>query len=86
MAVEKKLKAVALKYPKDADAPYISVSGQGGRAQQILDLAEKNKIPVVQNEVLTDVLYLQNCGSLIPEETYEVIAKIFAFIQTIERD
>lgn len=79
-------KAVALTYPKDADAPYISAIAKGHRAERVLEIARQNDIPIVQDDALTNVLAIQRVGDLIPEETYEVLAKIFAFIARLESD
>lgn len=79
-------KAVALAYPPDADAPYISASAQGRLAERVLALAQENGVPVVRNDALATVLSVRRVGELIPEETYEVLAKIFAFIARAERE
>ena len=76
----KKQTAIALSYPKDFPAPFIVAKGKGYVAEKILELAEENGIPVVKEELATDVLSLYDIGSFIPEETYEVIAGIFAFL------
>ena len=75
--MEKQLKACVLKYPEGADAPFITATGKGL-------VAEKNGIPVVKNEI-AEVLCLQKCGDMIPEETYSAIAGVFAFIQMVEK-
>jgi FlhB-like protein len=72
--------AVALRYPEDAEAPFITASGKGRLAQKLIDIARKNDIPVVKNDFLVDVLSLEEIGSSIPEETWQVVAKIFAFV------
>ncbi len=74
------LKAVALRYPEWADAPFISAKAKGHAARQLLKIADENGIPVVQNAEMADVLSLQNAGQLIPEESYAAIAAVFAFI------
>lgn len=78
--MSKMLKAVALKYPEGADAPFICAKSKGKVAEQLLKIAEEHSVPVVENELLTDVLTVQEIGAAIPEETWEVVAKIFAFI------
>ena len=72
--------AVALRYPEDADAPFIAASARGVLADRIVRIAEDNDIPVVRDEVLTNVLSVQQVGESIPEETWQTVAKIFAFI------
>jgi len=77
------LKAVALRYPEWADAPFISANAKEYAAEQLLRIADENEIPVVQNAEMADVLSLQNVGQFIPEETYAAIAAVFAFIAKI---
>ena len=79
-----KIKAVALKYPKNAAAPFICASGKGKVAENIIEIAEQNNIPIVENSELSDVLTLQEIGSIIPEETWELIANIFSYIIEVD--
>ncbi len=72
--------AVALRYPPEADAPFIAASGKGALARRMVELAQEHDVPVVQNQLLADVLSVQEVGTSIPESTWEVVAKIFAFI------
>jgi flagellar biosynthesis protein len=78
-------KAVALKYPEGAGAPLIAASGKGFLAQKILELAQERKIPVVEDKCLADVLTVQEIGAAVPEETWEALAKIFAFVIQLEK-
>ena len=77
---DKIFSAVALRYPEWADAPYISAKAKGSVARRLVEIADKNDIPVVQDEQMANVLSLQNLGSFIPESTYSAIAAIFAFV------
>ena len=83
--MEKKQKAVCLKYPEKTAAPFIAAKGQGFTAERMLEIARQNKIPVVENENLINVLSVENVGQIIPESLYEAIANIFAFISSTER-
>ena len=71
--------AVALRYPEWADAPYISAKAKGSVAERLVEIAEKNDVPVVENVEMANILSIQRIGSFIPESTYEAIATIFAF-------
>ena len=73
-------KAVALKYPQGVSAPLIAASGKGYLAQKMLEVAELEKIPLVKNDQLADFLTVQEVGSVIPPETWEIVAKIFAYV------
>ena len=77
-------KAVSLTYPKDADAPYISAIAKDFLAERLLEIAREHDVPIVQDDALANVLCLQRVGDVIPEETYEVLAKVFAFIARID--
>ena len=72
--------AVALRYPEWAEAPYISAKAKGSIAQRLVEIAEENDVPVVENAEMANVLSLQSVGSFIPESTYSAIATIFAFV------
>ena len=74
------LKAVALKYPCGSDAPFIAAKAKGVLAQKLVEIAEEQKIPVVEDKIATDILTVEEIGACIPEETWEIIAKIFAFV------
>ena len=82
--MNKEKKAVALKYPEDAYAPFIVASEKGFLAERLLKIARDNNVPVVRNDIVADVLSLQETGSFIPEQTWQAVAKIFAFIAQLE--
>ena len=74
------LKAVALKYDSENGSPFISATAKGELAKRLLEIARENSVPVVENEALANILSVQEIGSMIPESTWEVVAKIFAWI------
>ena len=74
------LKAVVIKYPENADLPFISAKSKGELAKKLIQIAEEQKIPVVKNITAANVLSVQEIGSAIPENTWEIIAKIFAAV------
>lgn len=80
------LKAVALKYPKEVDAPFICAKGKGEVAKKMIEIANENKIPIVEDKILSQVLTLEEIGSAIPEKTWEIVAKIFACIIETEQN
>lgn len=82
--MDKVNKAVALKYPKDADAPFITAKESGFLAARMLEIAEENNIPVVKDPELVNVLSLSRVGQCIPEETWMAVASIFAYIKKAE--
>ena len=71
---------VALKYPENAECPFISAKAKGALADELLEIAKENEIPVVRDEFLSGILTFEEIGSAIPYETWEIVAKIFAHI------
>lgn len=78
--------AVALKYDPDEDpAPLILVMGKGVTAENITKVALENNIPIMRNVPLAQELYNKGAmGQYIPEETYEAIAEVLKWLDTIE--
>ena len=81
----KNLSAVALKYPLDAQAHLIAAQEPGRLAKRMIDIAEENEIPVIEDDILENVLSIQDVGQCIPEETWEAVASIFAYIIKVEQ-
>lgn len=77
--MEKK-KAVALKYPKDAYAPFVMAKGEGELADLILQEAKKNNINITEDKEMVEFLSSLEISSYVPEEIWESLAQIFAFI------
>ena len=73
-------KAVVLKYPLGAQAPFITAKGSGILAQAIIDEARKNDIKIEENTPLVEFLSEVTVGSLVPPETWEILAQIFSVI------
>jgi flagellar biosynthesis protein len=80
MQKEKIKKVAALSYTEDMAAPKVIASGKGKVADNIIKEAEKNNIPVYQDEKLATILTEIEIGSQIPEELYELVAKIMVFV------
>lgn len=78
-------KAVTLKYPEGAYAPFITAGGTGETAERMIEIAEKLEIPVVKDDFLADFLSVQQIGTYIPEECWNAVAGIFAFICDLEK-
>ncbi|MBQ9238120.1 MAG: EscU/YscU/HrcU family type III secretion system export apparatus switch protein [Treponema sp.] len=78
--------AVALTYPEGAAAPFISACAAGQTAERVLAIAAEHGVPVVEHAGLVQVLSQQTVGDIVPEETWVILAKIFAFIMEKEKD
>lgn len=78
--------AIALDYEKTIDpCPFIIAMGQGPLAEEIIRVAEENKVPIIRNIPLAHKLWED--GKLfqyIPEETYEPVAEILHWIQSLQ--
>ena len=71
-------KAVALRYDTQRDnAPVVVASGCGEIARKIIDVAEKNGIPVYRDDSAASLMCMLKVGSNIPPELYEVVAAIY---------
>ncbi|WP_338452034.1 EscU/YscU/HrcU family type III secretion system export apparatus switch protein [Niallia oryzisoli] len=84
--IEKRKSAVALAYDeKQADAPIIVAKGKGLTADEILVEAKKHQIPIQEDPSLVELLGKLNINEKIPEELYQVVAEVFAFIYRTDR-
>lgn len=82
-----KKEAAALKYnAKTDDAPYIVGLGQGLIAENILKTAKEHAIPVVEDKTLAHVLNKLSVGDEIPEELYQLVAQVLAFVAKLDSD
>jgi len=72
--------AVALHYGAEDDAPRILAAGPGEIAKRIIDLADKNGVPIQRNDTLVEVLSQIEVGATIPSECFRAVAEIFAFL------
>jgi flagellar biosynthesis protein len=73
--------AVALGYePGEKRAPEVLAKGFGAAAEHILELAKEHGIPVRQDVDLAEILSKLDVGSQIPDELYDAVAQVLAFI------
>lgn len=79
-------KAVALKYIEDLPAPFILAKGKGELAEKIKKAADDNGISLFRDDDLVETLIEMDVGSLIPEELYEIIAKILIFVLDLRKE
>lgn len=73
-------KAIALAYPKGCPAPFIVAKGKDEVAERIIEIAREHSVCIVREDITAEILSLYEIGDYIPEETYEVLAGVFAFI------
>lgn len=72
--------AVSLKYPPEAEAPFISFSAKGKLAEKMIEIANENSIPIVEDNLTANILSAAEIGSMIPESTWKAVAQIFSLI------
>jgi len=74
-------KAISLKYERGRDvAPKVTAKGRGAVADKILALAREHGIPIERDNTLLEALYRLDINEEIPEELYQVVAELLAFI------
>jgi flagellar biosynthesis protein len=77
--------AVALKYQKDSGlAPTVIAKGSGYIADKIISVAEENNVPVQTDSGLAKMLNQLEINQDIPEELYEPVAQILAFLYRVD--
>ena len=82
-----KKQAAALKFdPAKDEAPVVTAVGQGFIAEKIIETAEKNKVPVMENAELSQVLQSLSVGDAIPPKLYEAVAQIFVFVFQMDKN
>jgi flagellar biosynthesis protein len=83
--MREKRKAAALKYDKGYSAPIVTAAGIGQIADKIIEKARENKVPVVENKELANLLTNVDVGDSIPYELYEVVAHVIAYVTDIDK-
>ncbi len=73
-------RAVAVKYATGLPAPFIVGKGRNEIARRIVSLAVEHGVQVLELPELTDALFAFDVGDWIPEEYYQIIAEILAFV------
>lgn len=76
--MSERLRAIALQYDGD-NAPTVTATGEGQLAEEILQLARENDIPLREDAMLTDLLKDLALGEEIPPVLYRVIAEVIAW-------
>jgi flagellar biosynthetic protein FlhB len=79
--------AIAIQYdPHAMNAPVVIAKGQRLVAQKIKDIAAAHGIPIVENKPVARLLYKSvEVGQPIPEDLYQAVAEILAFVYRTSR-
>jgi len=76
--------AVALKHELGKpDAPRVVASGRGSFAERIIEKATENEVPIHKDDDLANLLSNLSVPSFIPEELFEAVARVLAFVYRI---
>ena len=79
--------ACALKYDAQSmDSPMLTAKGSELIARQIIELAEQNQVPVIDNAPVARALYrMVEVNQLIPPELYKAVAEILLFVYNLKK-
>ncbi|HAQ07731.1 MAG TPA: hypothetical protein DCR24_09500 [Bacillus bacterium] len=78
--------AVALGYNAGSqDAPKVMAKGKGLVAEQIIEKAKENEVPIQEDPSLIEVLSQLEINERIPEELYQAVAEVFSFIYHLDK-
>lgn len=75
-------KAVAVKYIRDLPAPFVIAKGKNNIARKLVQIARERGISILREETLSERLFELETGEFVPEEVYEIVAEILAFVYT----
>lgn len=85
--LQKRKEAVALTYqPEKSDAPKVIAKGKGKIAENILETAAENGIPIQEDPSLVELLGKLDINESIPEELYQAVAEVFAFVYRLDKE
>lgn len=84
---EKRKEAIALTYDSEtSSAPKVIAKGKGKTAENILEKAKELNIPIQEDPSLTELLGKLEINAAIPEELYQAVAEVFAFIYIMDKN
>ncbi|GGG21644.1 hypothetical protein GCM10007425_15150 [Lysinibacillus alkalisoli] len=79
--------AIALTYtPGENAGPKVVAKGKGKIAENILLKASEHDIPVHEDPNLVELLGQLDLNESIPEELYQAVAEVFAFIYHVDQE
>jgi flagellar biosynthesis protein len=82
----KQIQAVALSYEASKqNAPKVVAKGKGNVANNIIEKAKKHQVPIQEDSSLVELLSQLQINEAIPEQLYDAVAEVFAFIYSVDR-
>ncbi|MDW7674620.1 MAG: flagellar biosynthesis protein FlhB [Bacillota bacterium] len=76
--------AIALHYEEGMAAPKVLAKGQDRVAEKIKEIANQHQIPIMENKPLARALFLIEIGQQIPEELFQTVAEVLAFVYKLK--
>lgn len=78
--------AIALTYkPGQHTSPMVVAKGKGKIAENILARANEHDVPIHEDPNLVQLLGQLDLNESIPEELYQAVAEVFAFIYRLDK-
>jgi type III secretion system FlhB-like substrate exporter len=78
-------KAVAITYERSLPAPIVVARGRGEMAARIREIAAAHGIALVREPEVAEALVELDVGACIPEEFYEIIARVLVWVSQVDR-
>ncbi|BDH61123.1 hypothetical protein CD30_01840 [Ureibacillus massiliensis 4400831 = CIP 108448 = CCUG 49529] len=79
--------AIALTYqPSENSGPKVIAKGKGKIAENILERATLHDIPIYEDPNLVELLGQLDLNDAIPEDLYQAVAEVFAFIYRLDKE
>ncbi|MGE6487973.1 EscU/YscU/HrcU family type III secretion system export apparatus switch protein [Paenisporosarcina sp. NPDC076898] len=83
---KKTKEVVALTYKQNLEnAPTVIAKGKGAIAENLIKIAQEHHIPIQEDPSLVALLGQLDINESIPEELYQAVAEVFAFIYRIDQ-
>lgn len=84
---ERRKEAVALKYDVETTtAPVVVARGKGQIADNILQKAKDHDVPIQEDPTLVQLLGELDINDSIPENLYNAVAEVFAFVYNVDKE
>lgn len=78
--------AIALAYkPGQYNSPTVLAKGKGKTAENILARANEHEVPIYEDPNLVQLLGQLDLNESIPEELYQAVSEVFAFIYRLDQ-
>lgn len=77
-------KAVAIRYDRSLPAPMVVARGRGELARRIREIAALHGVTLIREPDVAEALVELDVGAFIPEDFYEIIARLLVFVSQVE--